>query len=97
MTIETSTTIEPSDIVAIEFECVKCKAKTVFPVDKFKSIPTRCTVCDSEQWLIPGDRAYADLVSLGRIIKWFQSEEKPQGFTLRLRLSSSAPVSNGRA
>lgn len=99
MTIETKTTIELQDVNAIEFECKECGSKITLSFDKFKQPPTRCSVCErGNQWLIPGDRNFADLMTLGRVIQWFHGQEKPQRFTLRLCLASSDDrASNDRA
>jgi hypothetical protein len=51
MTIETRTTVELSDINAVEFECRKCGTKTVRKIDGNYVTPVACDNC-KEQWFL---------------------------------------------
>jgi len=50
MTCETRTTIQLSDIEAIEFECVKCHARAVRPVGVWQFPLAACPEC-GENWI----------------------------------------------
>ena len=47
MTRETRTTIEPSDFVAIEFECSECHHRIVRPMGVWRSLLYACPDCGS--------------------------------------------------
>jgi DNA replicative helicase MCM subunit Mcm2 (Cdc46/Mcm family) len=94
MTVETRTSIEPSDVTAIEFECRICGTKIVLPIKSFDSPPISCSACkqhDRKQWLIPGSQDFADLNVLVHTVRVFSNTAKPNGFTLRLHLANSDP------
>lgn len=96
MVIETKTTLELSDVMAIEFECEVCHTRTALSIANFKNPPMHCPFCqDSPQWFIAGNRDYTDVVALGRVIQWFSSAEKPKGFIMRLHIMN--PSASGRA
>jgi hypothetical protein len=88
MTVETSATMELGDIKTIEFECIKCHTRIVYPIESYLHPPTRCSACENaEQWLIHGAEDWADLERLGQILKRFSKTGKGR-FALRLGISS---------
>lgn len=96
MTVETKTTIELGDIKAVEFECADCGSKAVLPIAKLATPPMRCSFCQKDtQWLAPGGRDYSDIVTLGRLIGWFSSGEKPKAFSLRLHVTNACASREG--
>lgn len=85
MTVETNTTLQPSDISGIEFECDSCHTKTALPIAKFTNAPIHCPFCEkSPQWFVPGSRDFADVNAMGRAIQWFSGAEKPLRATLQM-------------
>lgn len=87
MTIETKTSLEPKDIKGIEFECLVCHARMLFPVDKFRP-PTRCINCeDAKQWLVIGSTEWEDLQRLGQLIQRL-SKSEAAGFKVRLEIET---------
>jgi hypothetical protein len=93
MTIETRTTIEPSDISAIEFECMTCHVKTMFPLIKFKNAPISCSSCDEgdrKQWFIPGSTDFSHMRALGETLQLFSGVGKPEAFVMRFHLTNAS-------
>jgi hypothetical protein len=89
MTVETRTMLGLEDIKSVEFECIKCHTKTVFPVQEFKAPPIRCSYCEnSEQWIVPGSGEWEDLKRLGEILR--HSSKLSQRFAMRLEIKPSA-------
>jgi hypothetical protein len=56
MTIETRSTIELSDVIACEFVCNKCKAKTVRLLNAEFNLPGVCGNCQNI-WLTDGQES----------------------------------------
>lgn len=81
MTIETRSTIELADIIAIEFECRDCRAKVVRKIDGFKNVPGFCGNCE-KQWLIDGSQAHDNLY---RFLVRLQELSKASGEPFLLR------------
>lgn len=48
MTVQTKCFIELSDIIALRFDCKKCKAISVFPFEEFRDVPQICPNCEQE-------------------------------------------------
>jgi DNA-directed RNA polymerase subunit RPC12/RpoP len=66
MTTVQRTTIEPSDIKAVELECVKCGSRHTIPLGQFKTGDgVKCSNCGS-QWPVGHHDAHQDLVMLIR-------------------------------
>ena len=98
MTIETRTTIEPSDISAIEFECTTCHARVAIPINKFKNAPLSCSSCnenEQKQWFIPGSTDYSHMRALGETIQLYSGIGKPESFVMRFHLTNDS--ASGRA
>lgn len=99
MTLETRTTIELGDIKAIEFECAACHAKTTILIEKFTQSPTRCSSCDSKQWLIHGSQDWDSIKHFVEAIRFF-SNRPPEAFAIRIEItntSASGHAVGGRA
>src|SRR5258708_36709203 len=60
MTIETTTSIQPKDITAVEFECRKCGAKTIRKLNADFQPPGICGNC-SELWFTDGSERHHEL------------------------------------
>jgi predicted RNA-binding Zn-ribbon protein involved in translation (DUF1610 family) len=70
MTVETSTSIEPKDITAVEFECRNCGTKTIRKIDaKFKT-PIICGNC-SDVWSIDGNPDMRQLAEFLRMLEHY--------------------------
>src|SRR6266446_1364638 len=89
MTIETTTTVQLSDIKAIGFECSSCHAKTVQPIERFEHLPARCPICDSGQWLIHGDQDEQNLKAMLRAMQRFANWKNPH-FSISFTLKNGA-------
>jgi DNA replicative helicase MCM subunit Mcm2 (Cdc46/Mcm family) len=87
MTLKSITTIEPSDIQAIEFECSECHSKMTVPTKTFAQPPITCSSCQKNQWFIPGSEDFMDIVRIGQILKRLTVAEKRQ-FVMRFDISS---------
>jgi hypothetical protein len=58
MTSEVRTLIEFTDIIGIEFECPKCAAKILYPLDKhYDRLLSLCPNCD-QTWFDTNDRIH---------------------------------------
>ena len=87
MTARTKTTLELSDIVAIELECKKCGATMSYRIGQPFQPPTRCVACNHEQWLVVGGQDWESICRLAITISQLASNA-PQGFTLRMEVTS---------
>jgi hypothetical protein len=85
MTIETRTTVQLSDIKAIEFECAKCHAKSIFQIGKFDNPPLNCGACGGEPWFVANTPDRSDIAKLAQIITRF-SGQPSSGFAMRLEV-----------
>jgi len=57
VTSEIRTTIEATDIKAVEMECAKCGFRTVWPLDQWDGRYAKCARC-GESWPISQNAAY---------------------------------------
>lgn len=83
MTIETRTTIQLSDVTAVEFKCKNCGRIISWPIEAAK-VPTECDCRNPPQpaWMPFGGETYADLMKLLSLIKrWGSANNEP--FTLQ--------------
>jgi hypothetical protein len=90
MTVETKTTIQPSDISAIEFECLKCHTVTHWPLEVAKNPLTRCH-CSEENWMPYGGDTYVALANFMALLNRF-SKAKAEPYRVRLALNSALPL-----
>ena len=89
VTIETKTTIQPSDVTAVEFECAACHSVISWPLAVAKYPPTHCHCNPEKQWMTHGGdtyRALAELVGLLQRVSKMQNEP----FILRLAVKNEA-------
>jgi hypothetical protein len=63
MTLETRNTIELKDVVAIEYECAGCRAKTVRVLNDKHVIPLTCGNCNTP-WFAQGSNEWRHLQDL---------------------------------
>ena len=58
MTSETRILLEMTDILGIEFECRKCKAKILYPLqDHYERLAEKCPNCFEPWFLAPADQS----------------------------------------
>ena len=92
MTVESVTTIELGDILAIRYKCEKCGGVTSVPIDVEHSVPGKCQSC-RQQWFSsigdPRQQAIYDLVVLLRHVKEVVSGFKEQKVQTAIRLEIS--------
>ncbi len=74
MTIETKTTIQLSDVTAVEFTCKNCGRIITWPIGAAK-VPTECDCKPPMQagWMPYGGETYAGLMRLLTLIKQWGS------------------------
>jgi hypothetical protein len=85
MTRETRTTIDVSDIVAIEFECSKCHSQTIRYLGNWHKTPIGCGSCD-EQWMLPHSNDFKNLELFVSMICGITGKAMP--FRLRLEIKA---------
>lgn len=88
MTTETRTTIEPGDIIAIEFECVKCHARTIRPFNNWLQDPSGCNNC-GEQWMLQHSGDFKNLQQLIGLVRAFSDFPDGDGRPFKLRFELS--------
>jgi hypothetical protein len=86
MTVETRTTIEPSDITAIEFECVKCHHRTVRSLKDWRNDPAACGNCGSV-WSISSEGNVKMAKELVSLIRYFAELREGHPFVVRLEIA----------
>jgi len=86
MTIETRSAIEPKDIVAVEYECPKCHARSVRHLEPERSavVPRACGNCPTSYFL-EGSREAADLAAFLSFLIHYENGDFP--FTLRFEIA----------
>jgi hypothetical protein len=93
MVSETRTTIEPSDIAAIEIECRTCHTLQVRRISAWRGNVLGCTNCN-QMWMTPGsgDGKALDLLvhSLSALAALNESEQK-QPYKVRLEVKGIKP------
>lgn len=86
MTIETKTTIQLSDIKAVEFECKNCHRVVSWPLDTARNPPFSCECAGSPQWMSVGGDTYRDLTHLIALIQRYGKSNGEQ-FVLRFTVN----------
>ena len=93
MTRETRTTIEPNDIIAVEFECRTCEARLVLKLDKLEETPVFCSRCQ-KQWVIHNSDAHGRLHNfLQRMREYSKAQNEP--YILRFTIAHDASRDSG--
>jgi predicted RNA-binding Zn-ribbon protein involved in translation (DUF1610 family) len=94
MTVETRTTIEPSDINAVEFECRGCGAKTIRKLDRKLQMPARCGNCGDE-WFNPNRQEVHEVGIFLEQIAEYGAGQYP--YIMRFQLTSALEQSKKKA
>jgi len=92
MTSQTRTTIEPSDIIAIELECDLCKSRSIKPVKVWQNEDGICRNCGNG-WAVTRAPEFQKLVQFVAAINDVigLNEMKDIPFTIRLELLPEDP------
>jgi hypothetical protein len=95
MTVETKTTIQPSDIITVEFECKKCHSLRTWPIAVARHPPVACNCCEADdQWMTTGGDVYAALTDLIALLQRFG---KAQNEPFAIRLGVKNAIASDRA
>jgi len=97
MTIETKTTIQISDVKAIEFECKTCHRIVSLPIEVAKEPPFECDCKNPRQWMSYGGEMYSALSGLMTLLGRFGKVDN-EPFAMRLvitELSARASRDSG--
>lgn len=92
MTSGKTQTIEPSDILAVHFECGNCKAATVVPIAKLDPnlalalAMGRCRYCHTEFGLNPGSSEIHTLLEFTAVIANIAHSMKGRNLHLKLEV-----------
>jgi hypothetical protein len=92
MTIETKTTIQPSDITTVEFECAECHSMISWPLAVAKNPPLKCH-CSDQPWLVVGNDTHKAIVDLIALLQRFSKAEF-KTFHLRLGLKDEVSLAH---
>jgi len=85
MTIETRSTIDLDDITAIEYECAKCRCKTIRALDDNHRIPAMCGNC-SAVWMTDGSREHKELSTFVADLREFRRSSVNQHVGIRFEV-----------
>lgn len=89
MTVETRSTIGLDDIVALEYECSRCKCTSVRLLDNKHTIPATCGNCHNG-WFADGSQEHRDLELLLNVLRNFPKASINQHVKIKLELRSTA-------
>jgi hypothetical protein len=95
MTFEKKCLIEPSDIVAVQYECDNCHAATVVPIEKmnadqFASLAMRaCPYCQTPSGFQVGTQAMNAFLEFNKSL--MQIANAMAGHKLKIRLDVKCP------
>ena len=86
MTIEARIAVEPKDVVAVEYECRKCHARSVrrLEPEQVAAAPQVCGNCQG-LYLVGASREAADLAACLNFLAHYKSEDFP--FILRFEVA----------
>jgi hypothetical protein len=100
LTTETRTTIECSDIVAVEFECANCGTRTVRKLTTDNYVPETCKsgLCvNTTTFFAESSIEYAELLHALNLIGKYSVAPKKRPFVLRFELKpSGSQMSKGQ-
>ncbi len=89
MTIETRTTIEPNDVVAVEVLCKGCGCSTSTPLGRWRIEPSGCGNCGAKWGFVESDfRQLSQLISL---LRSFGSTQAAETLPFKLRFEIAQP------
>jgi hypothetical protein len=69
MTLETVTTMQLQDVIAVEFECRGCGTKIVLRLSENVVVPLACNQCPSSRWFLQDGRDKQDLENFLRELR----------------------------
>jgi hypothetical protein len=84
MTKELRTTIEPSDIAAVELECATCHGRQVIQLGAWRSGSGKCPNC-GEAWPQNHSLAFQNLVNLAGAIAEAKKMKDAKGLPFSVR------------
>jgi hypothetical protein len=95
MTVERKCTVEPSDIIAIHFECSKCRAATVIRISGQGEIALyarslaggSCQLCHT-QWGFPNGNEHSKLSNFAEAIETISGVLAGRNLSLRLEIKN---------
>ena len=98
MTVETKTTIQPSDLTTVEFECKECHSIVSWPLAVAKHPPSHCHCHPEKQWMTVGGDTYRALTTLVALLQQFnKSQNEPFIFRLGVQNGSLVRASDSKA
>jgi len=95
MTFEKSCTIEPSDILALVYECGTCGASTRIPIDKIARnslsdhITKHCRQCGAASGISLGTLEYETIVNFSEVAKNLAETSKGRNLKIKMELKCS--------
>lgn len=97
MTVETKTTIELSDVEAVEFECKNCHSVSKWPISIAKSPPLQCHCGSPSQWMTLGGDMHTNITHLIELMRQLgKAQNEPFAMRFTLKTSASVRVSDGK-
>jgi hypothetical protein len=81
MTVEIKTTLQPSDVITVEFECAQCHSMTSWPLGVAKHPPMKCH-CSDQQWMTLGGETYCAITDIIALLQRF-SKARKEPFVMR--------------
>lgn len=95
MTVETKTTIQLSDVKAVEFQCRQCHRILPCPIEVTKEPPIHCD-CKTPHWMPVGGEMYCGVMKLIELIKHY-GKANNEPFAMRFVVDGlSGPASGGK-
>lgn len=100
MTVEIRNAVGLDDIIAVEYECLKCGALNIRKLDEKHRVPYSCGNC-GEGWIGHGSREEAELQDLVKLLCALGRSSVNQRLKIKLEIhgaipSASAPASSER-
>lgn len=84
MAIESRTTIEPGDVVAVELECLRCHCRFACALDEWRIEPTGCRNCGAS-WGAFQDKEIKQLEHLLALLRVFGNLQAKEVLPFKLR------------
>jgi|ERR1017187_7214904 transcription elongation factor Elf1 len=94
MTVETRHTIELQDILAIEYECSHCGAKTIRTLNEKHAIPAMCGNC-SAMWIVDGSQEHRDLNMFVNTLRSFPKSSVNAHLRVKLEVAGIGESGSG--
>jgi ribosomal protein L37AE/L43A len=93
MTRELRTTIEPTDIRAIEYECSHCHSRHAVPIEKFDRVLLQCPNC-KEAMATPSHYPHTTKTDETTLVALVNALQNAKDLTCKIRFEL-APEANG--